>query len=251
MLAPNDLLEHALLSAWLDAATTGLFALDDTGRVVMLNQAACSLLAVEGTAALNQPLKALMQSVPTDPSLLSWLGTPGFDGERQLARTAKDATVHLLLRASTVRHANGDRFKVVAVSDISALLATQQELEFHRRQWHALNAGVVIASTKQPDMPIVYVNPMFERMSGYKGAEILGRNCRFLQGADTQQPGLAAIRDAIKDQTNGHAVLRNYRKDGSLFMNELFISPVKDASGTLTYFVGIQHARKTTEAHPP
>jgi PAS domain S-box-containing protein len=62
-----------------------------------------------------------------------------------------------------------------------------------------------------------------------------------LQGAEKNQAGLVAIRTAIKTQTNGYAKLRNYRKDGSVFVNELFISPVKDDTGMVTHFVGIQH----------
>ena len=82
---------------------------------------------------------------------------------------------------------------------------------------------------------------MFEQMSGYASGDVLGPNCRFLQVAEANQPGLAAIRTAIQTQSNGYARLRNFRKDGSLFINELFISPVKDAEGVTTHFVGIHH----------
>ena len=78
-------------------------------------------------------------------------------------------------------------------------------------------------------------------MSGYSAAEVMGHNCRFLQGTDNDQPGLTAIRTAILTQTNGYARLHNRRKDGSDFVNELFISPVRDETGTVTHFVGIQH----------
>ena len=78
-------------------------------------------------------------------------------------------------------------------------------------------------------------------MSGYPASEVLGRNCRFLQGEHTNQPGISAIRDAIREQTNGYAMLSNRRKDGSMFTNELFISPIRDADGTVTHFLGIQH----------
>jgi PAS domain S-box-containing protein len=80
-------------------------------------------------------------------------------------------------------------------------------------------------------------------MSGFTSAEMVGRNCRHLHGSETDQPGLVAIRNAIRTQTNGYAVLRNYRKDGSLFTNELFISPIKNAQGQVTHYMGIQHLR--------
>ena len=93
------------------------------------------------------------------------------------------------------------------------------------------------------NMPITYVNPVFERMTGYSSAESLGKNCRFLQGTDTNQPATTAIRTAIKNQSNGYAILRNYRKDGSMFFNELFIAPVRDEKNVVTHFIGIQHLR--------
>jgi PAS domain S-box-containing protein len=138
----------------------------------------------------------------------------------------------------------GALFKVISIANITQLLAAQRHVnsETYRRQWQALNAGVVICDARQQDMPIVYVNPMFEQMSGYASSEVLGRNCRFLQGSEPGQPGLVAIRQAIRSQTNGYAKLRNFRKDGTLLINELFISPVKDETGAVTHFVGIQHA---------
>lgn len=246
----NDQLEHALLSAWSTQADAGICAVDENSCVVMLNPAACKMLGIDGLAMLNQPLKELVAAINFEPGIAQWLCTPGFAGERHAACESKGVTVDLLFRSTSVRMANntdgsdtGAAFKVIAITDITQLLAAQRHVnsETYRRQWQALNAGVVISDARLPDMPIVYVNPMFEQMSGYPSAEVLGRNCRFLQGPDLNQAGLAAIRQAITHQTNGYAKLRNYRKDGSLFVNELFISPVKDETGTVTHFVGIQH----------
>ena len=242
---PNDRLEHALLSAWMDVADVGLCVIDDTSRVVMINPAACRLLNVDGLTVLNAPLKSVMCNVTIDggPSLLQWLGAPGFDGERHVTCNSPVGVLQLLLKSVTLRASEGGLFKMVAITDVTALLAAQQRVdsETNRRQWEALNAGVVISDALSPDMPIVYVNSKFEEMSGYKSSDVLGRNCRFLQGHANDQPGLINIRAAIKNQTNGYALLRNYRKDGSIFLNELFISPIKNSSGTATHFVGIQH----------
>lgn len=225
-------------------------AVDENLRVVMLNRAACSMLGIDGLALLNQPFKSLVSAVNFDPGVAQWLGTPGFDGQRHATCEAHGVTVDLLFKSTSLRLANSDgggeggaQFKVIAITDVTQLLAAQRHVnsETYRRQWQALNAGVVISDARLPDMPIVYVNPMFEEMSGYSSSEVLGRNCRFLQGPEANQPGLAAIRQAIVKQSNGCATLRNYRKDGTVFVNELFISPVKDDTGTVTHFVGIQH----------
>jgi PAS domain S-box-containing protein len=240
---PNDQLEHSLLSAWLNAADVGMCVIDDTSRVVMLNPAACRMLGVDGLAMLNHPLRSMLEATNLEPSLLQWMGAMGFDGERHITRNHAGGPTQLLLKSSTLRAGTGALFKMVAITDVTALLAAQQHIdsEASRRHWQALNAGVVISDAQLPDMPIVYANPMFERISGYSLAEMLGRNCRFLQGVDKDQPGLLGLREAIRNQTNGYAELRNYRKDGSLFINELFISPVRDGAGVVTHFVGIQH----------
>ncbi len=101
--------------------------------------------------------------------------------------------------------------------------------------------GIVITDPKLPDNPIVYVNPAFERISGYRADEARGRNCRFLQGDERDQPALDELRAALREERECRVVLRNYRKDGEPFWNELYISPVHDDGGRLTNFVGVQN----------
>jgi diguanylate cyclase (GGDEF)-like protein/PAS domain S-box-containing protein len=120
----------------------------------------------------------------------------------------------------------------------------QHRLESNLRQLsRALESscnGVMITSSTQLDHPIVYVNPAFEKISGYNADEVIGLSGRFLVRDDLNQKGLNNIRDALRNRNEGHAILRNYRKDGSLFWNELFISPVRDETGeATTHFVSI------------
>jgi diguanylate cyclase (GGDEF)-like protein/PAS domain S-box-containing protein len=106
---------------------------------------------------------------------------------------------------------------------------------------HFVNDGVVITDYGKPDNPIVFVNSSFERLTGYQKEEIIGRNCRFLQGGDRNQPGLEVVRKAIKKSQSCRVALRNYKKDGTLFWNELSLSPLVDKkSEKTTHFVGIQ-----------
>ncbi len=105
----------------------------------------------------------------------------------------------------------------------------------------ASSNGIVITDPKSPDDPIVYVNPAFERISGYPMDEVLGRNCRFLQGEGRDQPALDELRAALREERESRVVLKNYRKDGTPFWNELYVSPVHDEEGRLTNFVGVQN----------
>ncbi len=110
--------------------------------------------------------------------------------------------------------------------------------------------GILITDPNRPDDPIVYVNPAFEKLTGYAAEEVLGRNCRFLQGDDRDQAALSEVRAALREGRECRVVLRNYKKDGTLFYNELSISPARDGSGRLLNFVGVQEdvtERKRTE----
>ncbi len=113
-------------------------------------------------------------------------------------------------------------------------------LELLKKAVDASNDGIVIAEQEGDDNILIYVNKAFERLTGYRADEILYQDCRFLQAGDRDQEGLTAIRSAISDGKSSRVVLRNYRKDGSLFWNELSISPVYNSEDQLTYYIGIQ-----------
>lgn len=110
-----------------------------------------------------------------------------------------------------------------------------------QRMIDASNDGIVVAEQEGDDDTIlIYVNPAFERLTGYAAADILYRDCRFLQGAERDQPARARIRQAIASKQPCREVLRNERKDGSVFWNELSITPVFNESDRRTYFIGVQ-----------
>ena len=101
--------------------------------------------------------------------------------------------------------------------------------------------GITIADAQHRNFPLIYANQGFERLTGFTADEVIGKNYRvILQGADNRQPEVAAIRTAIAKGEGCVVTLRNHRKDGSMFWNELSISPVRDAAGKLTHFIGIQ-----------
>lgn len=105
---------------------------------------------------------------------------------------------------------------------------------------NASNDGITIAEQEGDDNILIYVNPAFERLTGYSADEILYQDCRFLQNDDRDQEGLRVIREAIKAGKPCRAVIRNYKRDGTLFWNEVSITPVYNAQDQLTYYIGIQ-----------
>ena len=119
-------------------------------------------------------------------------------------------------------------------ADLSAWLALKD------RALDVSAEGITIADARLPDRPLIYANEGFERMTGYPVAEVLGRNCRFLQGPDTDAAAMAEIRSALAETRECVVEILNYRKDGTTFWNRLSIAPVRDPSGEVTHFIGIQ-----------
>ncbi len=134
-------------------------------------------------------------------------------------------------------------------------MPVQAALHLQAKALEASINGIVIADMRLPERPLIYVNPAFEKISGYAPDEILGRNCRFLQGDRRDEETNLAARQTMRDCLNRHVscavILRNFRKDGTPFWNELFMAPIFDSAGVLTHYVGVQNdvaARVEAEA---
>jgi PAS domain S-box-containing protein len=152
-----------------------------------------------------------------------------------------------------VKHLNEDLERRVAErtsqlaaanADLAREIAERRRAEEHlillERAIESTSNGVLISDRSQPDDPVIYVNPAFTYITGYAEEDVLGHNCRFLQGHDRDQSGLVELRAAVREGRECRVIVRNYRKDGSLFWNELHLSPVRDDVGRVTHFVGIQ-----------
>ena len=100
--------------------------------------------------------------------------------------------------------------------------------------------GVVISNPRLPDNPLIYINKGFEELTGYTAEEVVGRNCRFLQGDQTKQEGVQIIRESIRNEQPCEVEILNYKKNGEIFWNELHLTPLFDKDGDLEYFIGIQ-----------
>ncbi len=108
--------------------------------------------------------------------------------------------------------------------------------------------SMVLSDVTLPDSPIVYVNSSFERVTGYDAGAALGRNCRFLQGPETDPEDVQRIRRALNNKTETTVDIVNYRADGSRFLNRLLLTPIYDGGGDLRYYLGIQKRLTDSEA---
>ena len=129
---------------------------------------------------------------------------------------------------------------VAAHEDISQSALTEQGLQLRNRAMAAADEGITITDATQNGNPIIYANSGFLKITGYELDQVLGRNCRFLQGPETNQNTIETIRQALRTKTSCTVELLNYAVDGRPFWNKLSITPIRDEGGQTTHYVGIQ-----------
>ncbi|HVL02534.1 MAG TPA: EAL domain-containing protein [Dongiaceae bacterium] len=169
------------------------------------------------------------------------------DNAEQQIRLLQDKLATLLEYESLHRLFNRGPFEsdlVFATDDdtfMEGVRAVESHLRVFERAVKSADTGFVIVDARLPNQPIIYCNPAFERITGYSFRETVGKNCRFLQKPGEQPEKNELIRDAISRGEPCQVLLKNYRKSGEVFWNELTISPVRDAVGQLTHLIGVQN----------
>lgn len=216
---------------------------DHTGRITYVNDRFCEVSGYGRKEVLGQNhriLKSGLHPKSFYEDLWSTIAL-GRTWHGEICNRRKDGDLYWV--ASTIvpfLDRNGLPVEYVSIrTDITAIKRSQEHVRLLARALEASADGIAISDAGQPDLPLIYVNPAFERMTGYDRTEMLGRNCRFLQNGETQQPGLDVIRLALKQEQPARALVRNYCKDGTTFWNELTLAPVRDESGRLTHYIGV------------
>ncbi|MEG4036948.1 PAS domain S-box protein [Microcoleus sp. S36b_A4] len=147
---------------------------------------------------------------------------------------------------------DGEMAYLATLRDITDRKRAEEMLWLYDRAIAATSTGVTISDATDPENPIIYCNPAFESMTGYRRQEIIGKNGRFLHGSDTDPAAVEIIRQALQAESECKVILKNYRKDGTAFWNCFSISPVRDRTGKLTHFIGVQrditHSKQAAEA---
>jgi len=127
-----------------------------------------------------------------------------------------------------------------SLDQIRSLVHTLPSSDLLIRALEAAASGITIADFRAKDMPLIYANPAYARLTGYSIEEALGKNCRYLQGEEPHQVAIHTIRIALKESKPCKVLLKNFKKDGTPFWNELTLSPVFDEKGVATHYIGIQ-----------
>jgi PAS domain S-box-containing protein len=242
----DELTEKDLLKACMEDAKVGMCVLDELGTVLFMNSIMTAHLRLKNFDFSGQSVLAMLKNVVAPKHSNWWMQQAKSSAILIEVTEHQGRNAHILVKSRAVNTANQRRYKLITATDITEVQDANHDVEIWQQRWRSMNAGVVIVSAKTLDMPILFVNPKFEEMTGYASVEILGRNCRFLQNNDHDQAGIKDIRFAITRGLNAHVVIRNYRKDGSMFMNELFISPIRDEQGQIIQYMSVQHLQSSS-----
>jgi PAS domain S-box-containing protein len=220
-----------------------IISLDNEARFVDINESALQLVGFERSELIG--VSSLDLDIYVDPdfpvSILQYAdkSQPIRDIETRIRRKSGD--IRDVVLTADVFEINDERFILSMTRDVTEEKRAQADLLLRNRAIEASPVGVVITDPRQPDNPIIYVNPAFEVVTGYTAHEAMGRNPRFLYGTDKEQPDLALLRDALRENRECYMTLRNYRKDGTLFWNNLRIAPIVDEENRVLYHICIQN----------
>lgn len=221
-----------------EAALDGIAILNEAGELLYLNDAHLKMFGYSRTELIGKSWKTLYYSEeiqrierevrPMLKQAGQWRG--------QVVAKRKDSSTFFEEVSLTLT----EKGVISVCRDITETKQTEIRLKVLERAISASSNGIIITDPTQLDNPMIYVNPGFEQMTGYAATDVLGKNSRLLQGAETEQDAVDRLRQAFEQKDACTVTLRNYRKDGTLFWNELSISPILDADGRVTHYVGIQ-----------
>ncbi len=229
--------ENALLWTVVEGSGLGAAVIDSDDTILLASPGFSRIVDRTVATLLGRSVVHCAGAFPVDGMALLR------KGERVPSTFSKDGgDFHLEWQGRAATLGDGSPVTVITVTDRTEQTKLRYTLSQLQGVVEQMSAAVAISDARAPDMPLVYVNRRFLEVTGYAMSDVIGRNCRFLQGTQTDQPAVATLRNAIQASQTCSVILQNFKKDGTPFVNHLHISPVFDDLGLLTYFVGIQLA---------
>ena len=213
----------------------------ETHRINAMNEAARGLYGLSAQDIAGLTMIDLKGSNPDlVPDSEGIVLQPGAHLEYHRTKSGRALIVEVASENLTI---DQSELTLYTLTDKTQQIESTRQLKLLQRCIESTSNGIVVSDALAEDMPLVYVNPTFEQITGYTAKEVLGRNCRFLQGDNfdlSNEQALAQIRRAVAQGEDVSVVLRNYRKDGSPFWNDLYLSPIHNDRNEITHFVGVQ-----------
>ncbi|WP_347925561.1 PAS domain S-box protein [Pontimicrobium sp. SW4] len=238
--------DQEIFNILLETVSQGVIIVDEHQVIIEVNKYAVKIFGFPRTYLIGQSLNIL---IPTEYHINHNLHFKGFvkEGKR---RKMREETMEIF----GVRK-NGNRFPakielnpfkiynrtyiMALINDLSEKKKIKKKLMLKNKALKSASNGIVITDALKPDNPIIYFNPAFIKLTGYSKEEILHKNCRFLQKDDRQQEAINKLQNAVKNGESCQVTLRNYKKDGTLFWNDLSITPIINKKGIVTNYIGI------------
>ncbi|MBZ5488867.1 EAL domain-containing protein [Halomonas aquamarina] len=220
-----------------------VFTLDEKSCFVTANATCAALTGYSVDEILGKPFTFFIaeQDVMRVQAYIETAMRGGID-RYELSLKDRTGRLHLLDIIHLPMMVNDTVKGVHAIAqEVTAAREQESRLRTLERSVEASVNGILIADAERPDLPIIYANKACTLMTGYSQQEIIGKNCRFLQGPESSPEVVQRIRNAIQAQHEVNVTICNYRKDGTPFWNDLYIAPVRDHEGRVTHYVGVQH----------
>jgi len=224
----------------------GILVVNQEHKIVSINKQALALFDYTEEELLGRPLTKILPKnnkkvyktlVGAKPSKKKQLTKNGLMNPVGITKSGLEIPIGIKFNSFDLldRH-----YFLGLIFDLSEKRKQLTDLQINVKAMDSALNGITITDALKEDNPIIYANKAFEKITGYSQKEIINRNCRFLQNDDAQQLGIIEMRWAIENGQSCRVVLRNYKKNGSMFWNEISLNPIKDEHGVVTHFVGIQ-----------
>jgi len=223
----------------MEAARCSVFTLDSAGHFVAISPSITTLSGFEVADLIGQAfLDLVAPQARTQVQDLLVRRVDQLEACEFPLRTRDNTWLWVRYTMMPIHH-DGNNFYQCLIQDITEQRQQAYERILRNRAIEASSSGVLIADARVSEMPVIYVNPAFEQITGHKADEVIGRSCLFLRADERDQAKVGQIKAALQAGGSVQVTLRNYRKNGDMFWNELSFSPIYNGPDTLTHYVGI------------
>lgn len=239
--------DQEIFNILLEAVSEGVIIVDNLQHIMEVNKTAETIFGYKKSELIQRPLNLLLPSNYHKNHIIHFeafvkKGKPRRMGEASdIYGLKKDGNIIAIEVELNPFKIYNKTYVMALIKDVSNKKEIEKNLMLKSSALQSASNGIIITDALKHDNPIIYFNAAFQNLTGYSSQEILNHNCRFLQGKDTDQKPIKKLREAIKNGESCQVTLRNYKKDGSIFWNDLYIMPIIDRKGIVTHFIGIQN----------